>query len=114
VQGGALTPVTEQGIKFEMFVFDALAFAENAVTMLVPREEEFSPVKNADGADSPQTAQQAMIRLFTRWLEKSGKVPRHPDRLIIEVSPLYARDEAEFREKFTPPPSLTSPLYLGP
>jgi UDP-N-acetylglucosamine/UDP-N-acetylgalactosamine diphosphorylase len=113
-QGGALVPVTGTGIKFEMFIFDALAFAQNPVTMLVRREEEFSPVKNSDGGDSPQTAQQAMIRLFTRWLKSSAKAPPCPDSLVLEVSPLYALDEAEFLEKFTPPPSLSSPLYLGP
>lgn len=113
-QSGKLVPVTCKGIKFEMFIFDALAFAQNPVTMQVKREEEFSPVKNSDGVDSPQTAQQAMIRLYTQWLKNSGKVPQSPDGLIIEVSPLYALDEAEFRKNFTSPPSLSSPLYLGP
>jgi UDP-N-acetylglucosamine/UDP-N-acetylgalactosamine diphosphorylase len=113
-QGNALVPATGTGIKFEMFIFDALAYAQNPVTMLVRREEEFSPVKNSDGVDSPQTAQQAMIRLFSQWLKNSGKTRQSPDGLVIEVSPLYALDEAEFREKFTPPPSLSSPLYLGP
>jgi len=113
-QGGALVPMTDKGIKFEMFIFDALAFAQNPVTMQVKRGEEFAPVKNSDGADSPRTAQQAMIRLFTQWLKNSGKAPQSTDGLVIEVSPLYALDEAEFRKNYTPPPSLSSPLYLGP
>jgi len=114
VRDSVLMPAAEKGIKFELFVFDALAFAQNPVTMLVNREEEFSPVKNFDGVDSPQTAQQAMIQLFTRWLKNSAKAVPCPDNLVLEISPLYALDEAEFREKFTPPPALSSPLYLGP
>jgi UDP-N-acetylglucosamine/UDP-N-acetylgalactosamine diphosphorylase len=114
VQGGTLMPMTGKGIKFEMFIFDALGFAKRSVTMQVKREEEFSPVKNFDGVDSPKTAKRAMIQLFTQWLKNSGKAPLCPDDLVIEVSPLYALDEAEFRKNFTPPASFSSPLYLGP
>ncbi|MCX5895684.1 MAG: UTP--glucose-1-phosphate uridylyltransferase [Proteobacteria bacterium] len=111
---GLLVPDIVKGLKFEMFIFDALGFTKNSVTMEVSREEEFSPVKNRAGVDSPKTAQHAMINLYTRWLKESGKISQIPDGLVMEVSPLYALDAAEFREKFNPPSSLSSPLYLGP
>jgi UDP-N-acetylglucosamine/UDP-N-acetylgalactosamine diphosphorylase len=100
------------GIKFEMFIFDALGFAERSVTLEVPREEEFSPVKNSAGADSPVTARAAMIARHRSWLQGSGKLIAVPDDLVIEVSPLYALDAAEFAEKFQPPPNLSYPLYI--
>jgi UDP-N-acetylglucosamine/UDP-N-acetylgalactosamine diphosphorylase len=100
------------GIKFEMFIFDALGFAERSITLEVPREDEFSPVKNASGADSPDTARAAMIARHRSWLQESGKLPIVPDDLVIEVSPLFALDAAEFAEKYTPPATLPSPLYI--
>ena len=59
------------GIKFEMFIFDALGFAEHSVTLEVPREEEFSPVKNADGADSPASARRALLQRDRSWLAQA-------------------------------------------
>lgn len=49
------TPREIDGVKFETFVFDALGKARASVTMEVERSEEFSPVKNAEGSDSPAT-----------------------------------------------------------
>ncbi len=100
------------GIKFEMFIFDALGFAERSVTLEVPREEEFSPVKNSAGADSPDTARAAMIAQHRSWLQASGKHPAVPDDLLIEISTLYALDAEEFSDKYRPPQTLPSPLYI--
>jgi UDP-N-acetylglucosamine/UDP-N-acetylgalactosamine diphosphorylase len=112
VDGSGHVPGKTGGIKFEMFIFDALGFAERSVTLEVPREEEFSPVKNSAGADSPETARSAMINLYSKWLRNSGKVSSVPDNLVIEISPHYALDEEEFKEKFNPPSRIASPLYL--
>ena len=100
------------GIKFELFIFDALGFAERSVTLEVPREEEFAPVKNASGADSPETARAAMIARHRSWLQGSGKLSAVPDDLVIEISPLFALDAEELKEKYNPPATLASPLYI--
>ena len=42
--------------KFEAFFFDAFDSLDDMAIMRVKREEEFAPVKNAEGVDSPETA----------------------------------------------------------
>jgi UDP-N-acetylglucosamine/UDP-N-acetylgalactosamine diphosphorylase len=113
IENDRLVPQTRKGLKFEMFVFDALGFTTRSVTMQVNRDEEFSPVKNFDGADSPQTARQAMASRFTRWIKQSGKAANIPEDLMVEVSPLFALDESEFIQKFVSSTALSSPLYIG-
>lgn len=44
--------------KFESFIFDAFEALENMIIMRVKREEEFAPVKNKEGVDSPETARE--------------------------------------------------------
>ena len=51
----------------------------------VVREEEFSPVKNADGNDSPKTARNMIGRLHKEWLKKAH-VEVKEDKLY-EISP---------------------------
>lgn len=42
--------------KFESFIFDAFEKLDNMAILRVKREEEFAPVKNAEGVDSPKTS----------------------------------------------------------
>ena len=42
--------------KFEAFVFDGFKVMDNMLVMRVKREEEFAPIKNKEGLDSPATA----------------------------------------------------------
>jgi len=102
-QGRPITPERENGYKLEQFIFEALPYARNTIVVETSREEEVSPVKNASGRDSPETATRALVELFGRWLEKAGvAVPRGPDGLSrhrLEISPLYALDEEELRSK---------------
>jgi UDP-N-acetylglucosamine/UDP-N-acetylgalactosamine diphosphorylase len=82
----------KNGIKFETFVFDALTQAERTVNVETKREDDFSPVKNAQGEDSPETARNDVMEQYARWLEAAGsKIPRKPDGKLdcqIEISPL--------------------------
>lgn len=115
-RGHPVTPDRPNGIKFESFIFDALAFAENPVTLEVIRGEEFSPVKNATGANSPESARRDLMELHASWLERAGAtVPRHPDGSLavrIEISPLAALDPRDVLERFRPPPPVTGDLLL--
>jgi UDP-N-acetylglucosamine/UDP-N-acetylgalactosamine diphosphorylase len=87
------------GVKFETFVFDALGAAANSVTLEVRREGEFSPVKNAEGPDSPATCRLALTESFGHMLQAAGlDLPeRNQDgTLPLEVDPRVAEDESEF------------------
>ncbi|MBI4603273.1 MAG: UDPGP type 1 family protein [Planctomycetes bacterium] len=115
-ESGALQkPSAKNGIKFETFVFDALGLARRAVTLEVRREEEFSPVKNARGEDSPDKARQDMTQLYLSWLEACGaRVERGPDGSFpghVELSPLGALDAADLRGRVMPG-MLVSPGFV--
>lgn len=108
----------KNGLKFEKFVFDALGSAQEAVVMEVVREEEFAPIKNAAGEDSPDSALKLMQRLYAEWLRGAGvHVPADSEGTPIapiEISPLFALDAAELKEKLAPSFRIEFPLYLGP
>ena len=91
-----LKPGEKNGIKFETFIFDALGDAKTSVSVETRREDDFSPVKNAEGEDSPQTAQRDLMELYARWLTAAGtQVPRKDDGTLdcrIEISPLTSFD----------------------
>ncbi|HET6203863.1 MAG TPA: UTP--glucose-1-phosphate uridylyltransferase [Planctomycetota bacterium] len=91
-----------RAVKFERFVFDALPRAGEAACLEVDRAEEFSPVKNAEGENSPSTAAAAMAGRAARWFRKAGLPlpPPGPEGYPpIEVSGRFALDEAEFLER---------------
>ena len=50
--------------KFESFIFDAFETLESMIIMRVKREEEFAPVKNKEGVDSPETARKLYEEYF--------------------------------------------------
>lgn len=54
--GEIVNPEKPNAYKFEAFLFDAFESLEDMAIMRVKREEEFAPVKNAEGVDSPETA----------------------------------------------------------
>ena len=88
---------TLQSWKFETFVFDSIPFASKTCCLEVTREEEFSPVKNQKGDDSPDTARAAMNRLHRSWLQEAGAVLAPEAR--VEISPLFALDKEELIRK---------------
>ncbi|MCX7590633.1 MAG: hypothetical protein N2255_03290 [Kiritimatiellae bacterium] len=77
--------------------------ADRVVALEFARDEEFSPVKNATGEDSPTTARRDMIRKWARWLEGCGvRVPRDSSgepAYRIEIDPCFANDQEELRER---------------
>jgi UDP-N-acetylglucosamine/UDP-N-acetylgalactosamine diphosphorylase len=94
--------VEERGaIKFEMFIFDALADAANPLFFETSREEEFAPLKNRTGPDSIETCRQGMINLCARWLRANGiSVPSRDGKPLhrIEISPTVAWDARSLGE----------------
>lgn len=119
-EGRPVKPEKPNGIKFEMFVFDALPFARHPLVIETLRADDFSPVKNAEGVDSPQTCRDDQIRQFVRWLGAAGAAPASDPtglpRLALEVSPLFGYDEDTFAEswrKLSPKPAVVDGLVLS-
>lgn len=91
--------VETHGVKFETFVFDALARSERSVVLEVERAEEFSPVKNASGEDSPASCRRDLCRLHAGWVRAAGRPLPPPDaegNHPVEVDPLCAESQDEF------------------
>jgi UDP-N-acetylglucosamine/UDP-N-acetylgalactosamine diphosphorylase len=92
--GEAFEPTEPNGIKLETFVFDAIPMAEKSLVMETLRIEEFAPIKNAQGNDSPESSRLLQTARAAGWLEANGvTVPRRPDGApdcILEISPLTA------------------------
>lgn len=116
--GERIFPERPNGYKFETFIFDALGHTIRSVIMEIVREEEFSPVKNREGEDSPETARRDLTNLFSGWLESAGvSVPRKEDGNVdglIEISPLFARNKESFLKNAPKNLSLKGSLYIGP
>ena len=55
-KGEIVKPEKENAYKFESFIFDAFELLNDIAILRVKREEEFAPIKNAEGKDSPETA----------------------------------------------------------
>ena len=52
--------------KYEAFIFDGFEYLEDMVILRVNREEEFAPIKNQKGVDSPETAKQIYEKYFSK------------------------------------------------
>ncbi|HEY9247701.1 MAG TPA: UDPGP type 1 family protein, partial [Rariglobus sp.] len=83
------------------------------------REDDFSPVKNAEGLDSPRTCRDDQMRQFARWLKAAGAAIETDGTglpsLPLEVSPLFGYDEDSFADAWSrlkTKPAVTSGLYL--
>jgi UDP-N-acetylglucosamine/UDP-N-acetylgalactosamine diphosphorylase len=118
--GAPVRPDQPNGVKFELFVFDALPFARNSIVIETARADDFSPVKNATGVDSPQTCRDDQLRQFARWLKAAGAaVPTDATGLPalgLEISPLFGYDAASFAEAWNQlpgKPEIKDGLYLG-
>jgi len=101
--GKSVIPQKPNGYKFETFIFDALKDTINTIIMEVKREEEFSPLKNKSGINSPETVLQDQLRYFASLFEAAKiNVPYEPDGKLtykLEVSPLFAFLKEDFVKK---------------
>jgi UDP-N-acetylglucosamine/UDP-N-acetylgalactosamine diphosphorylase len=115
--GRRIEPDEPNGVKLEAFIFDALPLAERTLLLETRREEEFSPLKNATGADSLETSRRDQVRRAARWLEQAGvRVPRGADgepAVPIEISPLRAVEAGDLLTGPMPSPeAFRGPVYL--
>jgi UDP-N-acetylglucosamine/UDP-N-acetylgalactosamine diphosphorylase len=115
--GNDVNPAKENALKFETFIFDALPMADRWVVVEAERSEEFAPVKNATGVDSPQTAKQAISDLAAHWLKRAGvAVPCGAEgsaSVALEVGPLFALDAEELAAKVDKGRTVTGATYFG-
>jgi UDP-N-acetylglucosamine/UDP-N-acetylgalactosamine diphosphorylase len=115
-EGEIVNPAEPNAVKFEMFIFDSIPLAARALAVETSRAEEFEPVKNADGENSPATAKQALGNLFAGWLNRAGvEVARGSDQsaaVPLEISPLFALDAEELRDRLSIEGPVTEPFLL--
>jgi UDP-N-acetylglucosamine/UDP-N-acetylgalactosamine diphosphorylase len=86
--------------KFERFVFDVLPLASNSIVLQTKREDEFAPIKNANGNDSAQTSMKLQRERAITWLRACGVVVS--EDAIIEISPTTAASIEDLREMELP------------
>ncbi|KAL3842150.1 hypothetical protein ACJMK2_020196 [Sinanodonta woodiana] len=129
--GNLINPNKPNGIKMEKFVFDVFHFATNFAVWEVLREDEFSPLKNADGADkdTPTTCRSSLCNLHHRlilgaggkFVHKDGSpIPDIPSQhsgdehedIICEISPL-ASYSGEGLEEHVQGRSLIPPVLIN-
>lgn len=70
--GQVRIPDQPNGYKLERFVFDALGEARSVCVVETRNADEFSPVKNASGKDSPDTCRRDLDAQYRRWLAAGG------------------------------------------
>jgi UDP-N-acetylglucosamine/UDP-N-acetylgalactosamine diphosphorylase len=81
--GTPVRPSEPNGHKLERFLFDALPAARRVAILEVERCEEYAPVKNAEGGDSPETSRRALDALARRWLGAASLSA--PDDVWVEL-----------------------------
>lgn len=67
--GKEVIPLEPNSYKFESFIFDAFEFFDDIAILRGKREDDFAPVKNKEGVDSPKTAKE----LYEKYWNKNRK-----------------------------------------
>ena len=61
--GNLVKSEVPNGYKYEAFIFDGFNYFDNMTILRGRREEDFAPIKNKEGVDSPETA----IKLYNEY-----------------------------------------------
>jgi UDP-N-acetylglucosamine/UDP-N-acetylgalactosamine diphosphorylase len=89
-------------VKFEQFIFDAIPLARLPIVARTT-DDEFAPVKNAEGRDSPATARAGQLKRWAEWFKNAGiSLPCGPDgvpTVNFEIDPLYADNPSELEDR---------------
>ena len=83
--GKVVKPTEPNGYKFEKFIFDILPDAKKAAFVAFDQKDEFSPVKNAEGNDSPATCKADLQAKWRRQLAARGILVS--ENATLEVDP---------------------------
>lgn len=101
--GEAIQPTSNNGVKLEKFIFDAVPLCRASVVLETDRIEEFAPIKNASGVDSAESSAQIQTLRAARWLESCGvKVPKKADGFpdcVLEIDPLHGAEPDDLRDR---------------
>lgn len=115
--GVVVSPDHPNAYKFEKFIFDVIPNTDRAFVMEFDRAEEFSPVKNSKGEDSPATCQRDLTMKYVRRLEAAGvMVPRAAGgepRFKVEIDPAFASNAEELRARLAPKLPIAGDLLLA-
>ncbi len=99
--GERVSPDAPNGVKLERFVFDALPLAERSIILETSRVEDFAPIKNAEGTDSPASSAELQTQKAANWLEAAGvEIPKKSDGTpdcVLEISPLTALEPGDLK-----------------
>ena len=103
-EGKLIIPEKPNAYKFEMFIFDSFEMLDDVLVLRVKREEEFAPVKNAEGSDSPETAR----KLYKDYFAKVEYMNRYNDWCTNQVFDEETREDllrisgrdAEIKDRF--------------
>ena len=68
--GKEIVPSEPNSYKFESFIFDAFEFFDDIAILRGKREDDFAPVKNREGVDSPKTAKELYEKYWNRQNKK--------------------------------------------
>ncbi len=116
--GNRIKPKEPNGVKLETFIFDALPMASNSIILETDKEQEFAPLKNAQGLNNPDNVRKRMVARCAQWLESAGvPVPRNPDgsaNATLEIAPSFALCKDDLKEKTNQIPKINpgDNLYL--
>jgi len=104
--GELVKPEEPNAVKLESFVFDALPMCARSLVYEADRVDEFAPIKNAEGSDSPATSRAIQVERAARWLETRGvNISRDASGEVeasIEVSPIVAMEAADLAGQSLP------------
>ena len=65
-EGKEVIPTEPNSYKFESFIFDAFELFDDIAILRGKREDDFAPVKNKEGVDSPKTAKELYEKFWNR------------------------------------------------
>ena len=64
--GKEVIPTEPNAYKFESFIFDAFGLFDDIAILRGKREDDFAPVKNKEGVDSPKTAKELYEKFWNK------------------------------------------------